>query len=92
MAQKQRGRLLNDDQRRTIYSRWEALRDRSFRILALEERRYHDAIGLMDPARNRLRAADALHLAIVIANKCELATYDDDLAVAARAEGITVHG
>lgn len=38
----------------------------------------------------RLRTPDALHLAIVRRLKCDLATYDHDLADAARRDGVMV--
>ena len=69
----------------TAFDRWKS------RLVVLEvgRDRFDEARGLMR-AHPRLRAADALHLAIAMSSGLGLATADQDMRDAAVAEGIVV--
>lgn len=92
LAMKQRRGALSAEGRSTLAARWRVLSRRSFHELSVEERHYGLAATLVDAGRSGLRGGDALHLAIALDHRCALATYDDDLADAARAHGVEVHG
>lgn len=62
-----------------------------FRTLSIDQAHFARAAELVDSPPCGLRSGDALHLAIVLDQGCELATFDHDLADAARALGVTVH-
>jgi predicted nucleic acid-binding protein len=69
----------------TVFDRWVT----RMVVLEVERERFQEARLLMR-AHRRLRAPDALHLAIAISSGLALATADQDMREAAVAEGLTV--
>ena len=80
--------VLTDQERKAAeaaFDRWAA----GGRVLEVARERFREARTLMQVHR-RLRAPDALHLAIVRHEGLPLATLDDDMRDAALAEGLPV--
>lgn len=69
----------------TVFDRWRS----RLVVLAVERDRFAEARVLMRVHR-RLRAPDALHLAIALSAGLSLATADQDMRDAAVAEGLSV--
>lgn len=69
----------------TAFDRWKS----RVVVLGVERERFDEARVLMR-AHRRLRAPDALHLAIALSSGLGLATADQDMRDAAVAEGIVV--
>jgi uncharacterized protein len=68
-----------------------ALQDGTFSVEALTVSAHRAAESLADRVPVAVRAMDALHIAMVAQIGAELATFDKDQALAARADGLTVH-
>lgn len=90
IAAKVRANLLSSEGRSVIETRWQAL-SASVQLLPIEPRHFTRSTLLVDAGPRGLRAGDALHLAVAIEHGCELATFDHDLADAARELGVAVH-
>ncbi|HEX8555089.1 MAG TPA: type II toxin-antitoxin system VapC family toxin [Sphingomonas sp.] len=90
LAQKRRQGAIVGDQRYDTLEAWSALKAK-MSVLPVSHGRFSEAAGLVDSPRRGLRAADALHLAIILDQGCALATFDRDMADAARALGVVVH-
>ncbi len=90
LARKLRNGLLDVGQRRIAEGAWLEWQARATR-LAVAPTHFEQAARLVDSEPRGLRSGDALHLAIAIDHGCDLATFDRDLADAARARGIRVH-
>jgi predicted nucleic acid-binding protein len=56
----------------------------SFEFIPITPDHYSQARSWLREFQRPLRAADALHLAIALKAKCRLATYDDELLLAAK--------
>jgi hypothetical protein len=69
----------------SVFDRWVS----RMVVLEVERERFEDARRLMR-AHRRLRAPDALHLAIAVSSGLALATADQDMKAAARLEGLAV--
>lgn len=80
---------LDPDERDLAETRFNAWLDRAAAVETVEP---EDVVLCRDLLHRhpRLRTPDALHLTIVQRLKCDLATYDLDLAEAAARDGVTV--
>ena len=82
-------RLTNDDWSRGL-NRFSAMRTSNFETLAVRSGHFTRAAALVDRHALGLRAPDALHLAIAEAARATMVTFDDRLADACRAVGVTL--
>ncbi len=89
LARKQRSDRIDVAGRLRGVELWRALSKSVTRVEIVPDD-FSRAACLVDSGARGLRASDALHLAIMLRLELELATYDRDLAEAARAEGVTV--
>lgn len=90
VAMKHRRGEIDTAYRGNIEHAWGSLRT-EFTFVRVTDRHFLHAAELVDAAPRGLRSGDALHLAIVLDQGCALATFDHDLADAARALGVAVH-
>jgi uncharacterized protein len=88
LSHKVRLELLTDAERMVAERAFDRWASRGL-VLEVAKERFHDARALMQ-AHARLRAPDALHLAIALHEGLPLATLDGDMRDAAGAEGIEV--
>ena len=90
LTKKRRNGFIDDDSRSAAQVAWTALDSEMTCIPVLPVHFLH-ASELVDAMPRGLRSGDALHLAIALEQGFELATFDRDLAEAARALGVLVH-
>jgi predicted nucleic acid-binding protein len=85
-----RGEVLADDIDLALASIDEHLQQGWYRLVPVGRSIFADSVTMARRSPVHLRTLDALHLALVSTLRCPLATFDQDLAIAARAEGMTV--
>lgn len=88
IALRARRRDLDDAAKARVLRTWAVLLS-SFEPLRLEQRHFEAAAGYVLEAGSRLRAGDALHLAVALDHHCTLATLDRDLDDEAVRRGIS---
>lgn len=89
LARKQRSGRIDVASRARGLALWRDLSRAMVRV-AVEPGDFDRAATLVDSGARGLRASDALHLAVVLRLGLDLATFDRDLATAARDEGVRV--
>jgi predicted nucleic acid-binding protein len=87
LAMKQRRSIMNDSERNAADQQWRKL-SAPWRRMPIAEQHFAEAARLTVVG---LRAGDALHLAIAVSERLELATGDDVLASVAERVGVLVH-
>lgn len=88
LAMKQRRGVLGSADRARAWSGWQVTFATGLQLLDIGLADYRRAEQLMDAGARGLRASDALHLAIAERHGYGMATFDRDLADAARAIGL----
>ncbi|KDP93532.1 hypothetical protein ER13_18150 [Brevundimonas sp. EAKA] len=89
MSHHVRRRSLDPDERNLAETKFNIWLDRAAAVREVEPEDV-TACRFLLHRHPRLRTPDALHLAIVQRLECDLATYDHDLADAARRDGVKV--
>lgn len=85
LAMKVRAGLIDDDIRAKAKSGFRAMRDQGLHILDIEDAHFRHATVLINSCPVKLRAADALHLAVADRNGTSVCTLDLDMLSAAQA-------
>lgn len=90
LARKVRMGALTLQERASILAKWHTMKADSVPVVPLPEKSFETASRLIDRPASRLRAGDALHLAIASLGGHSLATLDVRLAEAALRAGVAV--
>lgn len=92
IRKRKRGALTSDEVRQAMDELALAIQDGLFRVEPVPVMAFRAAEALADQVSVQVRAMDAVHVALAIRLEAELATFDDDQAIAARQKGVSVHG
>lgn len=90
LAMKIRSGVITVEQRAQIFSNWHQLLEDGLLTLPISTAHFETAARFADRHELRLRAADALHLAVAADAGCTLVTLDETMAAAAPHVGVPV--
>ena len=90
LSMKVRGGFLDQRQRADVLAKFTSLAADTFVILPISATQFRTAARFANHAASGLRAADALHLAVVADHGAALATLDRQLAKAATSLGVSI--
>jgi uncharacterized protein len=90
IRKRKRGEMTVDEVRRALAELRQALDDGLLSVVPQPEAMWDEAVAIADRVAVHLRTQDALHAACAKLHGISLATFDGDLAAAARAEGVDV--
>lgn len=90
IRKRKRGEMTADEVRRALVELDQSIADGSLTLIPQSDAIWSEAVTIADRVAVHLRTQDALHVACAKLAGVALATFDNDLATAARAEGIHV--
>lgn len=90
IRKRKRGVMTTDEVRRALAALQQTLDDGLLSLVAQPEAMWDEAVAIAERVAVHLRTQDALHAACARLNGIGLATFDDDLAAAAKSEGLDV--
>jgi predicted nucleic acid-binding protein len=90
IRKRKRGEMTGDEVRRALAELQQAIDEGMLSIVPQPDTMWNEAVAVADRVAVHLRTQDALHAACAKLNGISLATFDGDLAAAARAEGVDV--
>ena len=90
IRKRKRGEMTPDEVRRALAELDVSINDGSMTVMPQPEAMWTEAVAIAERVAVHLRTQDALHAACATLAGVALATFDSDLAAAARAEGIDV--
>jgi uncharacterized protein len=90
IRKRKRGEMTADEVQRTLSELGQMIADGTLTVVPQPVGLWDEAVRIAENVAVHLRTADALHAAWAKLSGYTLATFDDDLAIAARAEGVSV--
>ncbi len=90
IRKRKRGEMTANEVQRALAELQQSLDDGSLMITPQPDAIWHEAVAIAERVAVHLRTQDALHAACAKLASVGLATFDSDLAAAAKAEGIDV--